>query len=78
MNCILQYSLVLQVFFSVIIGVFSLGQAIPHLEKFVSAAGASVTIYSIIDEVIIMKVGKGSAPRLMMGKVSSTVQVTLY
>ena len=40
-----------QVFFSVIIGIFSLGQAVPHLEKFVSAAGASVAVYGIIDQV---------------------------
>lgn len=38
-------------FFAVIIGVFSLGQAVPHLEKFVSAAGASVAVFQIIDQV---------------------------
>ena len=40
-------------FFSVIIGIFSLGQAIPNLEKLITAAGASITIYSIIDQVCI-------------------------
>lgn len=38
-------------FFAVIIGIFSLGQAVPHFEKFVSAAGASIAVYDIIDQV---------------------------
>ena len=39
----------------IIIGVFALRQAIPHFEKLVSAAGSSVEIYKIIDEVRIIQ-----------------------
>lgn len=40
-----------QVFFAILIGAFSLGQAVPNLEKFVTAVGASSVVYSIIDKV---------------------------
>ncbi len=52
MNTLYQFTkLSHQVFFVIIIGVFALRQAIPHFEKLVSAAGSSVQIYKIIDEV---------------------------
>ena len=41
----------MQVFFAILIGAFSLGQAVPHLGKFVTAVGASSVVYSIIDRV---------------------------
>ena len=40
-----------QVFFAVLIGAFSLGQAVPYFQKLVTAAGASIPIYDIIDRV---------------------------
>ena len=43
--------LLLQVFFAVLIGAFSIGQAAPNLDKLVTAAGASVAIYDVIDRV---------------------------
>ncbi|KAG2465266.1 MDR1 protein, partial [Polypterus senegalus] len=42
---------VLIVFFSVIIGTFSLGQASPNLESIASARGAAYEVYKTIDEV---------------------------
>ncbi len=41
----------MQVFFAILIGAFSLGQAVPYLGKFVTAVGASSVVYSIIDRV---------------------------
>ena len=38
-------------FFNVLIGAFALGQAMPNLENLMSAAGASTTIFQIIDRV---------------------------
>lgn len=43
----------LQVFFSVIVGAFSLGQAAPNLESVAKARGAAYEIYQIIDKVSI-------------------------
>ena len=43
----------MQVFFAILIGAFSLGQAVPYLGKFVTAVGASSVVYSIIDRVSI-------------------------
>ena len=40
-----------QVFFAVLIGAFSISQAAPNLDKLVTAAGASVAIYDVIDRV---------------------------
>ncbi|XP_054241150.1 ATP-dependent translocase ABCB1 isoform X2 [Indicator indicator] len=40
---------VLTVFFSVLIGAFSIGQAAPSIEAFASARGAAYTIFKIID-----------------------------
>ena len=44
----------MQVFFAILIGAFSLGQAVPHLGKFVTAVGASSVVYGIIDRVSII------------------------
>ena len=41
----------MQSFISLITGAFSLGQAAPNMENFMTAAGASVTIYETIDRV---------------------------
>ena len=40
---------ILAVFFSVIIGAFSLGQAGPNLENLLTAAGSSTVVYQTID-----------------------------
>ena len=42
---------VLAVFFSVLIGAFSIGQAGPNLQNLFEAAGAAGTIYETIDRV---------------------------
>lgn len=42
-----------QVFFSVLIGAFSIGQTAPSIEAFASARGAAYTIFNIIDNVSI-------------------------
>jgi hypothetical protein len=41
----------LQVFFSIITAVFSLGQAAPHLQSLAQARGAAFTLWEIIDTV---------------------------
>lgn len=41
----------LQVFFSVLIGAFSLGQAAPNLESVANARGAAYEVYQIINKV---------------------------
>ncbi len=41
----------IQVFFSVLIGAFSLGQAAPNLENLLTAAGAAGAIFETIDRV---------------------------
>uniref|UniRef100_A0ACB8FV11 Multidrug resistance protein 1 n=1 Tax=Sphaerodactylus townsendi TaxID=933632 RepID=A0ACB8FV11_9SAUR len=40
----------LEVFFSVLIGVFSIGQAAPHLESLANARGAAYEVYKIINK----------------------------
>lgn len=40
-----------QVFFSVLIGAFSVGQASPSIEAFANARGAAYEIFKIIDNV---------------------------
>lgn len=40
-----------QVFFSVLIGAFSIGQASPSIEAFANARGAAYEIFKIIDNV---------------------------
>jgi hypothetical protein len=40
-----------QVFFSVLIGAFSAGQASPNIEAFANARGAAYEIFKIIDNV---------------------------
>ncbi|XP_076019746.1 ATP-dependent translocase ABCB1-like [Genypterus blacodes] len=54
-TCILsgEYSIgnVVTVLFSVLLGVFALGQASPHIQSLASARGAAHTAYSIIDSV---------------------------
>ena len=40
-----------QVFFSVLIGAFSIGQASPSVEAFANARGAAYEIFKIIDSV---------------------------
>jgi ATP-binding cassette subfamily B (MDR/TAP) protein 1 len=40
---------ILTVFFSVIIGAFSLGQAAPNIETLLTAAGSATTVYKTID-----------------------------
>ncbi len=42
----------IQVFFCVLIGAFSLGNAAPNLQDFATARGAAYTIYNIIDQVL--------------------------
>ncbi|RMC04951.1 hypothetical protein DUI87_18129 [Hirundo rustica rustica] len=44
---------VLTVFFSVLIGAFSIGQTAPSIEAFASARGAAYTVFNIIDNVSI-------------------------
>ena len=46
---------VLAVFFAVIIGAFSLGQAGPNAESLVTAAGAAGEVFEIIDKVMVLK-----------------------
>ena len=41
----------LQVFFAVLIGIFSLGQAVSNFDKIVTAVGASLEVYTIIHQV---------------------------
>lgn len=43
-----------QVFFSVLIGAFSIGQTAPSIEAFASARGAAYAIFNIIDNVSII------------------------
>lgn len=46
------FSLLLKkVFFSVLIGAFSLGQTSPNIQTFASARGAAYKVYNIIDHV---------------------------
>lgn len=52
----LTASLLMQVFFSVILGSFSLGNALPELETFGTAMGAASFIFKTIDRV---GVGRG-------------------
>jgi hypothetical protein len=40
-----------QVFFSVLIGAFSVGQASPNIEAFANARGAAYEVFKIIDNV---------------------------
>lgn len=40
-----------QVFFSVLIGAFSIGQASPNIEAFANARGAAYEVFKIIDNV---------------------------
>ena len=47
---------VLAVFFSVLIGALSLGQAFPSLQNLFEAAGAAGTIYETIDRVSLLHV----------------------
>ena len=46
---------VLAVFFAVIIGAFSLGQAGPNAESLITAAGSAGEVFEIIDRVMILK-----------------------
>lgn len=46
----------LAVFFAVIIGAFSLGQAGPNAESLVTAAGAAGEVFEIIDRVMVLKI----------------------
>ena len=41
----------MQVFFGVLIGAFSIGNALPNIQNFAMARGAAHIIYSIIDQV---------------------------
>jgi hypothetical protein len=40
-----------QVFFSILIGAFSIGQAAPCIDAFANARGAAYAIFAIIDSV---------------------------
>ena len=40
-----------QVFFSVLLGTFSIGQASPNIEAFANARGAAYEVFKIIDNV---------------------------
>jgi hypothetical protein len=42
---------VFQVFFSVIIGAFSLGAGSPNIQDFANARGAAYVVYQMIDQV---------------------------
>lgn len=51
-NKVTQFFLhTVQVFFSVLIGAFSIGQASPNIEAFANARGAAYEIFNIIDNV---------------------------
>ncbi|XP_072280803.1 ATP-dependent translocase ABCB1-like [Pyxicephalus adspersus] len=52
---------VVQVFFSVLIGTFSLGQAAPNLESIANARGAAYEVYSIINKGLDTMVGERGA-----------------
>lgn len=41
---------ILTVFFSIFVGIFSLIHAVPRFDDFVTAAGASISVYDIIDQ----------------------------
>jgi ATP-binding cassette subfamily B (MDR/TAP) protein 1 len=45
--------LVFQVFFSVVIGAFSLGAGSPNVQDFANARGAAYAVYRIIDQVFL-------------------------
>lgn len=47
----------MQVFFCVLVGAFSLGQASPNLESMANARGAAYEIYAIINKVFIFQAG---------------------
>ena len=40
----------MQVFFAVLIGAFSIGQAAPNFDKLITAAGASIAIYPVLSK----------------------------
>ena len=46
----------LAVFFAVIIGAFSLGQAGPNAENLITAAGSAGEVFEIIDRVMVLKI----------------------
>jgi hypothetical protein len=46
----------MQVFFSIITAVFSLGQAAPHLQSLAQARGAAYALWEIIDTVNKLKI----------------------
>ena len=54
MACELSAGDVVTVFFSVIIGSFSLGNALPELETFATALGSATVVFEVIDRVMKM------------------------
>ena len=51
LDCEIQAGQVITVFLSVLIGTFSLGQALPELETFASAMGSASYVFKVIDRV---------------------------
>ena len=46
-----NYLFVKQVFFGVVIGSFSLGNALPELQAFAVALGSATTVFAVLDRV---------------------------
>ena len=51
LECELSAGDVVTVFFAVIIGSFSLGNALPEIETFATALGSATVVFEIIDRV---------------------------
>lgn len=51
LKLLILYFLTFQVFFCVMIGSFSIGNAAPNIGSFVTAKGAAAVVYEIIDRV---------------------------
>ena len=52
------FSLHFQVFFSVIMGSFALGNALPEIETFATALGSATAVFKVIDRVSYMTMHK--------------------
>ncbi|OQV12032.1 Multidrug resistance protein 1A [Hypsibius exemplaris] len=62
---------ILTVFFSVLVGAFSLGNAAPSLQEFATARGAAAFVYAVIDRVppVDTQSDRGKKPKTMTGRV---------
>ena len=56
----------LQVFFSVLIGAFSLGHAAPSLQSLSTARGAAFAVYALIEQVCFMLQIKGNVTQILI------------